>query len=130
MAPGPPPERRPRVRRRLRTPGEAKAWRRRLMGYGLIGLFCVVMVNALVGEGGYLATLQVGSQAEELSAELQRVNRESDDLLEQSRRLREDRAALEAAAREQGFIYPGETVVILKDPEPVPSHPAPPERGR
>lgn len=131
MAPGQPPERRPRVRRRLRTPGEAKAWRRRLMGYGLIGLFFVVMVNALVGEGGYLATLQAGSDADELSAELHRVTRENEDLLEKSRSLREDRAALESAARDQGFIYPGETVVILKDPAPVPSHPTPPaERGR
>lgn len=131
MAPGPSPERRPRVRRRLRTPGEAKAWRRRLMGYGLIGLFFVVMVNALVGEGGYLATLRADSKVAELEADLHRINRENDELLSRSQSLREDRAALEAAAREQGFIYPGETVVILKDPAPVPSHPTPPaERAR
>jgi cell division protein FtsB len=130
-APGPAAERRPRVRRRLRTPGEARVWRRRMAGYGLAGVFVLVLVNALMGEGGYLATIRARGEVEELDAQLRQVERENLDLLERARKMQKDPRALEDAARELGLIYPGETLIIIKDAEPVPSHPQPaPERGR
>ncbi len=130
MTPDQPPAsapRRPRVRRRLRTAQEASAWRRKVTGYALfIGAF-VLMVNALVGENGYLATIRNGSEHRALTRELASYRLKNQQIQEDLRRLRKDRSALEEVARGQlGLKRPGEVLIILKDALPPRTPPAPP----
>lgn len=108
--------RRPRVRQRLRTPQEAREWRRRIAGYVLFAVSVVLVVSALVGENGYLATIQAEQEATELNATLQQLREENQKTKEDIRRLREDPAALEDAARQKlNLGKPGETLIIIKD---------------
>ena len=113
------PDRRPRVRHRLRTPLEARAWRRRVTGYVLFGAAFVLMVNALVGENGYLATMQARGEQAKLLDQVARMRIKNQELKDQIYRLRTDPAALEEAARrELNMIRPGEKMVIIKDAAP------------
>ncbi len=118
----PPPEqgsaadRRPRVRRRLRTPEEARIWRRRVTATALFAFAFVMMVNAIVGENGYLATLQARSEQARLANAVARVRIKNQALKDDIQRLRTDPAAIEEAARrELNMIRKGETMVIVKD---------------
>lgn len=81
------------------------------------------MVNALIGENGYLATLRARHEQVGLIAALTKVRLENQQLREDARRIREEPAAAmeEAARRELGFIKPGETLVIIRDPRPASS---------
>ncbi|HXT69956.1 MAG TPA: septum formation initiator family protein [Vicinamibacterales bacterium] len=109
-------ERRPRVRHRLRTPQEARAWRRRMTAYALFAFVFAMMVNALVGENGYLATLQARSEQARLAGQVARVRLKNQETRDEIERLRTDPKALEEAARrELNMIKKGETVVIVKD---------------
>ena len=119
--------RRPRVRRRPRTAQEARAWRRKITGYALfIGAF-VLMVNALVGENGYLATFRNESEYRTLTRELAALRTENQQIQNDLARFRTDRRALEELARERhGLKRPGEITIILKDPQPPRVAPAPP----
>lgn len=109
-------DRRPRVRHRLRTPQEARAWRRRMTGYALFAAAFVLMVNALVGENGYLATLQARSEQSRLIDAVARMRIKNQQMREEIHEIRTNPKALEEAARrELNMMKPGETVVILKD---------------
>jgi cell division protein FtsB len=106
---------RTRVRRRLRTAQELRQRRRRLLTYTLLAVSVVLMVNALVGENGYLATLRARSEYNTLVGALNRLQAENERLREEGRRLKEDPVALEEAARRDlGLIRPGETLVIVR----------------
>jgi len=112
-------DRRPRVRHRLRTPQEARAWRRRMTGYALFAAAFVLMVNALVGENGYLATLQARGERAKLLDQVARMRIKNQQLREEIHEIRTNPKALEEAARrELNMIRPGETVIILKDAPP------------
>lgn len=113
--PGPRP---PRVRRQLRAPHEVRARRRRIAGYTVFGLAFVLMVNALLGENGYVATVRAEREHAAVAAALAAQRRENDELLAEIRRLRDDPAALEEAARRLGMIRPGETLIVVKDARP------------
>jgi cell division protein FtsB len=107
----------PRSRRPLRTAQERRIQRRRWVTYGVFGVSCVLMVNALVGDTGYLATLRAQRDHDALIASLVQIRQENQDLRERARLLREDPAALEdAARRELGFTRPGEVLVIVTEP--------------
>ena len=74
------------------------------------------MVDALVGERGFLATRRANRQYDELSAALTKQRDENGRLAEELRRLRDDPDAIEELARrELGLIRPGEKVFIVKD---------------
>jgi cell division protein FtsB len=76
-------------------------------------------VNALVGENGYLATLRARTEHAAVLTPLTKLRLENQQLREDARRIREDPAAMEEAARrELGFIRPGETLVIIRDSRP------------
>lgn len=108
--------RRPRVRRRPQTAVEVRERRRRWMRYGLAIVSAVLMINALVGEKGYLATLQARQQRVEIEASVNALHAENELLEDFATRLRRDPSTLEAVAREDlGLIKPGETLVTLKD---------------
>lgn len=114
-----PVDKRPRVRRRLRTPLEARHWRRKVTGTALFVAAFIMMVNALVGENGYLATFRVKGERNRLTRDLATVRQENQRLSDEVERLKTDPAALEEAARRKlNMIKPGETMVVLKDGPP------------
>ena len=89
----------------------------------LTGLFlfvvCVLVVDALVGDQGLVATMRARKQYDDLAADLDRLRSENAGLREDARRLREDPAAIEEIARrELGLMSPGETLFIVKDIDP------------
>lgn len=89
----------------------------------LAGLFffvvCVLVVDALVGDQGLMATMRARKQYDELVSDLSRLRYENASLREEARRLREEPAAIEEIARrELGLMSPGETLFIIRDVEP------------
>ena len=74
------------------------------------------MVNALIGEKGYLANLQAQQAFQDVSESLRHLKAENARLTEEAERLQTDPRTLEDAAREQlGLIKPGETLITLRD---------------
>jgi cell division protein FtsB len=87
-----------------------------VLGYGFFGLAVVLMVNALVGENGYLAGLRAQREYQSVMDDVIRLRLENQQLREQARSLREDPTAIEdAARRDLGLIRAGETLVILRE---------------
>lgn len=76
----------------------------------------MLIVDALVGERGLLASRRADRQYEEVAASTKRQLAENLRLREEKRRLEEDPAAIEEVARrELGLIRPGEKLFIIKD---------------
>ena len=106
----------PRVRPRPRLGAEARDHRWRVVSYVLLAGAAVLMVNALVGENGYLAGLRARRDHNAVMSDLIRLRVENQQLREQARRLKDDPSAIEdSARRELGLIRPGEMLVIVKD---------------
>ena len=107
-------------RRELYELPDAKQRRRRWVTYGLFLGCCALMVNALVGENGYLATLRARQEQVALATLLAKVRLENQQMRDEIRRMHEHPAAAmeEAARRELGLIRPGETLVIIRDAHP------------
>jgi len=79
----------------------------------------VILVDALVGERGLLASMRARRQYDELAATIARERADNARLREEARRLKEDPSAIEEIARrELGLIKPGEKVFIVKDVAP------------
>lgn len=102
--------------------------RRILAAFGFF-VVCLLVVEALVGDQGLVATMRARRQYDRLSAELARLQAENSRLREEARRLREDPATIEEIARrELGLMSPGEKLFIIKDVTqkhvPEPSHPS------
>lgn len=107
---------RPRVRRRVRHAAESGERRKKIWTYGLLLFSATLMVNALIGEKGYLANLQATREYQDVSESLRQIRAENAELTEEARRLRTDPKALEHVARQQlGLIKPGETLITLRD---------------
>jgi cell division protein FtsB len=111
---------RPRGRRELYNIPDTRERRRKWVTFGLFLGSCALMVNALVGENGYLATLRARQEHAALAASLSRLRLENQQMRDEVRRIREHPAAAmeEAARRELGLIRPGETLVIIRDARP------------
>jgi cell division protein FtsB len=108
-----------RARRRPRSNTETRQQRRRVVIYVLLAGAAVLMVNALVGENGYLASLRAEREYSAAMAQYVKLRSENQQLREQARRLRNDPVAIEdAARRDLGLIRPGETLVIVHDARP------------
>jgi cell division protein FtsB len=126
------PARRPRVRQRLRTPLEARQWRRRIAGYTLASLSFVLIVNALVGDNGYVATARATQAEQDLADQVRKVQDENLRMRDQIHRLKTDPEELENAARKYLHMSkPGEKVIIIKEAPKAtttPSAPASPAR--
>lgn len=119
--PAPPPEAaapapRGRTRRRARSGPEVREQHRRWIRYGLVVISAVLMVNALFGEKGYLATIQARREHDHIQRQLSALRAENERLANDIRRMRTDPNALEEAARKDlGLIRPGETLITLRD---------------
>jgi len=100
----------------FRTSQEVRAKRRRLLTYALLACATVMMVNALVGEHGYLATLRSQRDADAITEDIDNIKAQTLDLKDRTERLKHDPAALEEAARRDLLlIMPGEKVIIISD---------------
>jgi cell division protein FtsB len=88
----------------------------RILGAFFCFVVCVMVVDALVGDQGLIATMRARKQYNQLAADLGRIRAENAGLREEARRLRQDPAAIEELARrELGLMSPGEKLFIIKD---------------
>jgi cell division protein FtsB len=113
--PSPSPE---PLRRRSRRPVAAapSPWRSRLLQYGLALVTVILVVDALVGDKGFLDTLRARRQYREIAAALAQKRQENARLREEMRRLRDDPARIEAVAREDlGLMRDDEVLFIVHD---------------
>lgn len=107
-----------RTRRRMNAQ-EARERHRRLMTWGFSIAFGVLLVNSIVGENGYLATVRAHREEAALAASVTRLQLENRSLQDERQRLEEDPAALEETARRRlSMIREGETLVIIKEAPP------------
>jgi len=117
--------RRPRIRQRLRTPLEARQWRRRVAAWVIGALAFVLIVNALVGEDGYIAIMRAQNEQQELSDAVRKLRNENQRSRQRIDRLKKDPQELEDAARRYLHMSkPGEKVIVVS-PKPTPAAPAP-----
>ena len=88
----------------------------KIVRYLIVAVGCVLIIDALVGDRGFLAMLKARQQYRTLETSLVRSRDENAQLREQARQLREDPLAIEdIARRELGLIRPGEKLFIIKD---------------
>jgi cell division protein FtsB len=123
-----PPRRTPRP---ARWPASQRPATRagRLVRVGLALLALTLVIESLFGSRGLSAMLQARKDYATATAELDRLRAENAGLRGEARRLREDPAAIEEAARRDlGYMAPGEKVFILKDARPAPVTPQIPTR--
>ena len=79
----------------------------------------MLVVDALIGDQGLVATMRARKQYDRLVSDLTRLRAENRSLREEARRLREDPSAIEELARrELGLISPGEKLFIIRDIPP------------
>ncbi len=91
----------------------------RALRYFLLFVGIALMIDALVGDKGLLAMMQVRARHAALEQSLADVRADNARLREEGRRLREDPDAVEELARrELGLIKPGEQLFIVKDVAP------------
>jgi cell division protein FtsB len=103
---------------------DSRLRRRRMVTWALLGGAAVLLVNAIVGENGYLATMRARRTEATLTRAIASVRIENRRLQDERHRLDNDPATLEDTIRgELGYIRPGETVVVVSDTPPVPATP-------
>lgn len=112
-APGSASARRPRIRQRLRTPLEARQWRRRVAAWVISGLAFVLVVNALVGENGYIAIMRAKNEQRVLQDALATIRQDNREKRQKIERLKTDPQELEDAARQLRMSKPGEKMIIV-----------------
>jgi len=91
----------------------------RIVRWLLVFVATVILVDAIVGDRGLLATVRARHEYDQLAATINSERAENARLAEEARRLKEDPSAIEEIARrELGLIRPGEKVFIVKDVPP------------
>ena len=91
------------------------AWLRRLLAFAT----CVLLANALFGDGGLGELLRARQQYQAVYSELAWLRQENAVLRERARRLAGDTATIEGVARDElGLMKRGEVVVTVRDLEP------------
>ena len=110
---------RPRPRRRL-VGLEARQLQRKRIRYVLLFMSAVFMINGLIGDNGLLATIKARRQFQAMQRGVNALREENQRLKLDMNRLKSDPSAIEEQARKDlGLIRPGETLVIVKDAQPV-----------
>jgi cell division protein FtsB len=95
---------------------ERRERRRLAVSWGLWLILGGLLVNAVVGDGGYLATVRESRAEATLAAEVAAIRMENQRLIAEGQRLQSDPSAVEEVARrELGMIRPGETLVVIRD---------------
>jgi cell division protein FtsB len=89
---------------------------KRIARLAVVFLALAVIVDAIVGDRGLLATLRARDQFEAANVALAQQRADNDKLREEVSRLTSDPAAIEELARDElGLMRPGEKVFIVKD---------------
>jgi cell division protein FtsB len=84
--------------------------------YGLAFVAVVLVVDALVGDKGFVDTLRARRQYRQIAAALADKRAENARLRDEIRRLRNDPKRIEAVAREDlGLMREGEVLFIVRD---------------
>ena len=97
---------------------ERRARLRRRLTVFLLFVSMTLLANALVGERGLIATRRARQQAQALTADIDQLKADNAALRNEARRLKEDPATIERAARRDlGMARPGEIVVLIKRPK-------------
>jgi cell division protein FtsB len=87
--------------------------------YGLLIVGCLLFLDALVGEKGFVENLKARQQFEALERSLDRLKGDNAQLQKEVELLRKDPSTIEdIARRELGMMKPGEKLFIIKDAEP------------
>jgi cell division protein FtsB len=98
------------------APGRRVSTGKRIARWAVVFLAVAVIVDAIVGDRGLLATLRARDQFEAANAALAQQRADNDKLREEVSRLTSDPAAIEELARDElGLMRPGEKVFIVKD---------------
>jgi len=93
--------------------------RRQIVNALLIFSAVVLLVDALVGDTGFIHRIRAGRQVQEAEASLSTLKRQNAQMREYIQRLNEDPSLIEAVAREElGLIRPGEPLFIVRDAQP------------
>jgi len=115
VAPTRPAPPRVRVRSRAATT-DSRGRRRRMFTWILVAGALILLVNALVGENGYLATLRLRHNEVALQHTLADLRYENQRLHAERLRLESDPDTIERTIREElGYIKPGEITVVVHD---------------
>ena len=97
---------------------EAAARRTTMVQFAIFAFAAVVTIDSVVGDKGLLQTFRAQREYDQARASIHQLRRQNSDLRERVRRLREDPAAIEEAARRHlGLVKPGEVLVIIRDAE-------------
>jgi cell division protein FtsB len=108
-----------RVRRAPDTPVSSQARTRKVVQVLLVFVTVVLVLNAFVGERGFMETLRARRQHQALVHSIEQIRAERARLEDEVRRLESDPATIEAVAREElGLIRPGEVLFIIRDVRP------------
>ena len=84
--------------------------------FGLLFVGSVLIANALVGERGFIDSIEARRQHQRLTREIDRLHLQNEHLRREARQLREDPEAIEEVARgELGLIRSGELLFLLND---------------
>jgi cell division protein FtsB len=109
----------PLRRKSMPPPGPHRPIWQQALNYLLVFATVVLLVDALVGERGLVATTRARRQADELGTSVAQVREENARLREMADRLKTDPTTIESLAREKlGLVRPGEILVVVKDVRP------------
>ena len=98
--------------------------RRKLAAGAIFALVVLLGVHVIFGANGFLAYQKKKAQYRTLEQDIQKVQKENDELSQRIKALKSDPATIEKEAREQlRYARPGEMVYTFPDP---PQRPAPP----
>jgi len=121
------PRRAERARAKRPAPPRTSSRTGRLVQLGIAAVAMILVVESLFGSRGLSAMMGARRQYQSIAAEVDRLRAENLRLRYEAKRLREDPAAIEEAARRDlGYAAPGEKVFILRDAKPAPVTPAAP----
>jgi cell division protein FtsB len=99
-----------------RPPARHTSRGRQLARWVVVFLAAAIIIDAVVGERGLLATWRARDQYDAAAQALDQLRANNDRLRDEVRRLKDDPAAIEELARgELGLMRPGEKVFIIKD---------------
>ncbi len=110
--------------RKKNAPRKPSSTGRTVGRWAVLIIIGMIVLDALVGDRGLMATLRARREYHELADTIANQRMENTRLADQARRLRDDPKAIEEVARrELGLIRPGEKVFILKDVGPTKDKP-------
>ncbi len=105
-----------RARRRMRSAHDARERRRKFVTWSLVLVSFILIVDALFGENGYLASIRAQQEYRTVAAAATRAQNENQRTLDLIRGIKSDPAVLEEEIRrELGYVRPGESLVIIRN---------------